>query len=1157
MKSIWDLIIIIFSIYNSILIPFEFAYTMESHIVLQICDRLIDVIFIVDIFINFRTMYRNSHTDELVRDSKKIAINYVLYGRFGVDLVASLPLEVITAIIPSDTSNLQFLGMLKMVRLLRLGRLITILRANQKLKFSMKLGQLIFFILMIMHWINCGWYLIAENNETWFPPKDLDSKVTIAYTGEKYRRYFLFNYYSAIILLGSEILPTNNTELLIATLLVFLCTIFIGIVIGEFASLLSAMSKTDRVKNEEIDIISSIMASLRLPEEIQDRVFEYHDGINDSQYVPNEHTKLMKYFQTRAGLKKISFLNPKNPLEFESFCENLEVCYFLSGDIILKQGLLNNYVYFVIEGLVEVFLEHNDFEYFDHEKVQKFISHEKKVEIEQKEDIGIIEEQKHIQTEKNLTDAFFEALRKAKQSPQNERESDDEEEQNDEVIETHNDLLTSPQLRCYKDSQNMTIKENFNSEESCNSVRSIENLRLSKTTLNQKINKVVPLKSPRVPDLNLQGSKNELHQGSSPIIVPSIQTRNKLFPTEEQEKEERARVSIINKFSRIDEAKNYTSLNELKAGAYFGEISCLYSIPITASICSISSTICARMKKEDFVQFLNTHMKCKIKIKKNLAYRDPYFKTLHKIVSYIPSLKAIPEATIQTICFRLSRVRMMEKKRIIRYLEICRNTYFVFSGEVKVNVITQDNFERIPFLVLKAGSCFNFYNSILGYTCLFEFIAETHCSLLCLKSEDLEELSKSDITLREVITNVKTNYIVKSTKYDFCLPTFKPVGTSSPNTPLIRSSRNINLAQSNQARGRAPRNIRLSDLNFLGSKLSNIPLKTLKKMKECRRLLIQKLNEAKKTFKIIDEIYESMIVANAKKVNSEYNNKVAMDNIQEAKRNLNFFENMHLMKKLDDHHSDEDQDSFNLPNIYEKPDCSFGPTDTCWVKQTNGDFRNDQDEEDISNIPSKAPPSKPSFNKISTGPSQQSNLRFPPSHKSCDLLKKCSKVSSKVHFKTSENTHKSKDCSNEGTILSEIDQMDCNPKNSYSTDYVKLEQHLLSLNSFISESIKKSSSKVQEIIQKTSKFSKTLCKQLENLKINCSKSSSQNPTTSRVEESKISSNSQEGVIKDATTSMQMSKEGISNNPSKPKIERNLNIDECVTSLPKQDQTILQ
>ena len=84
----------------------------------------------------------------------KIAAQYVLYGRFGVDLIASLPLEIITLILQSDSLNLRFLGMLKMVRLLRLGRIITFLKANQKLKFSMKIGQLLFFIILTMHWIN-------------------------------------------------------------------------------------------------------------------------------------------------------------------------------------------------------------------------------------------------------------------------------------------------------------------------------------------------------------------------------------------------------------------------------------------------------------------------------------------------------------------------------------------------------------------------------------------------------------------------------------------------------------------------------------------------------------------------------------------------------------------------------------------------------------------------------------------------------------------------------------------------------------------------------------------------------------------------------------------------------------------------------------------
>lgn len=72
----------------------------------------------------------------------------------------------------------------------------------------------------------------------------------------------------------------------------------------------------------------------------------------------------------------------------------------MNGDIILKQGLLNEYVYFIIEGLVEVILEHNDFEYFDHNKVNQFISHEKKVEEEVEEDLDLEEEEKKMVTEK-------------------------------------------------------------------------------------------------------------------------------------------------------------------------------------------------------------------------------------------------------------------------------------------------------------------------------------------------------------------------------------------------------------------------------------------------------------------------------------------------------------------------------------------------------------------------------------------------------------------------------------------------------------------------------------------------------------------------------------------------------------------------------------
>jgi len=66
----------------------------------------------------------------MVDDGRKIALNYVLKGRFFLDLLASLPLEVVAFVVPVNEKNLKFLGMLKLVRLLRLGRMITYLRTN-------------------------------------------------------------------------------------------------------------------------------------------------------------------------------------------------------------------------------------------------------------------------------------------------------------------------------------------------------------------------------------------------------------------------------------------------------------------------------------------------------------------------------------------------------------------------------------------------------------------------------------------------------------------------------------------------------------------------------------------------------------------------------------------------------------------------------------------------------------------------------------------------------------------------------------------------------------------------------------------------------------------------------------------------------------------
>ena len=59
---------------------------------LVIIDLLVDLMFIADILINFRTTYL--HNGEVVTNQKKIAINYVK-GWFVIDTIAAIPFDLL------------------------------------------------------------------------------------------------------------------------------------------------------------------------------------------------------------------------------------------------------------------------------------------------------------------------------------------------------------------------------------------------------------------------------------------------------------------------------------------------------------------------------------------------------------------------------------------------------------------------------------------------------------------------------------------------------------------------------------------------------------------------------------------------------------------------------------------------------------------------------------------------------------------------------------------------------------------------------------------------------------------------------------------------------------------------------------------------------
>ena len=87
----WDLLIILFVFFNSITIPFDAAFEPDYALWYQLLEVLVDVCFAIDILVNFRTTQETKFG--LEKKPCNIAKNYIFGGRFGVDLMASIPFE--------------------------------------------------------------------------------------------------------------------------------------------------------------------------------------------------------------------------------------------------------------------------------------------------------------------------------------------------------------------------------------------------------------------------------------------------------------------------------------------------------------------------------------------------------------------------------------------------------------------------------------------------------------------------------------------------------------------------------------------------------------------------------------------------------------------------------------------------------------------------------------------------------------------------------------------------------------------------------------------------------------------------------------------------------------------------------------------------------
>eukprot|EP01083_Nonionella_stella_P209235 758655_1 len=88
-----DFLVVFAILYMSLVVPFRLAFDLPHGTVEYVIDRIIDIIFIVDLVANFNTVLETEYEDMYDSNRKRIALRYIRTW-FIIDFVSSVPFDL-------------------------------------------------------------------------------------------------------------------------------------------------------------------------------------------------------------------------------------------------------------------------------------------------------------------------------------------------------------------------------------------------------------------------------------------------------------------------------------------------------------------------------------------------------------------------------------------------------------------------------------------------------------------------------------------------------------------------------------------------------------------------------------------------------------------------------------------------------------------------------------------------------------------------------------------------------------------------------------------------------------------------------------------------------------------------------------------------------
>uniref|UniRef100_A0A8D3C4I1 Potassium voltage-gated channel subfamily H member 7 n=1 Tax=Scophthalmus maximus TaxID=52904 RepID=A0A8D3C4I1_SCOMX len=297
-KAVWDWLILLLVIYTAILTPYSAAFLLNdqeeqkrrecgySCSPLNVVDLMVDIMFIIDILINFRTTYVNLN-EEVVSHPAKIAIHY-FKGWFLIDMVAAIPFDLLIFGSGSDETT-TLIGLLKTARLLRL------VRVARKLDRYSEYGAAVLMLLMcifalIAHWLACIWYAIGNVEKPYLEHKigwldNLGVSIGKRYNysdpssgpsiKDKYVTALYFTFSSLTSVGFGNVSPNTNSEKIFSICVMLIGSLMYASIFGNVSAIIQRLYSSTARYHAQMLRVKEFIRFHQIPNPLRQRLEEY------------------------------------------------------------------------------------------------------------------------------------------------------------------------------------------------------------------------------------------------------------------------------------------------------------------------------------------------------------------------------------------------------------------------------------------------------------------------------------------------------------------------------------------------------------------------------------------------------------------------------------------------------------------------------------------------------------------------------------------------------------------------------------------------------------------------------------------------------------------------------------------------------------------